>query len=1291
MSSENLSNSSDLIYLSPLTPVTILESLGNRFKADQIYTNCSNILVSVNPYCRIDIYNEKYLNLYDCYNPENNEPHIYKIARDAYRKALNIGYSSVSTPSNQAILISGESGAGKTEATKQLLNYLAHVSNNAKKSHSHTNSIESRLLDANPILEAFGNAKTIRNNNSSRFGKWVDIQLNRSSGNIISAKVIKYLLEESRVVSLASGERNYNVFYQIAAKLGHNPKSFYYLNQSDCISLGEVDELTAFNELQHCLVTVGLSIAEIQQLFGCVEAILHLGNITFVAMDNSADKQQLVGIDSSAEESLQRASALFGIKFSDLQAALLFKITVSARKTVIRAGRTAEQAVECRDSLAKHIYGAMMSWVIAKINANINVSAQISAKDAVSVGILDIFGFEMFETNSFEQLCINYANEKLQQLFVQHIFTAEKQLYSVEGLDCQFFTYFDNSSCLELLEKRPNGVFPLLIDEISLPRGSDKLFVGKLQASHGKHAHFEVAKAFSSAAHPLLFTIRHYANAVSYSAANFLEKNKAKLNEQLVSLFETSENSVCAALFSPDLQEIEAKRSKARRDSMTAKGNCLAAQFQASLGDLLVQINQCSVHFVRCIKPNEVKQSAIWAAQSVRAQIENSGLLAAAEIRAKGYPHSTEFAQFVQNYGIIVGRTNCTDLSQRIGEICSKASQFLTNRSSSDLPPLQFGKSKVFYVDSLFHQLQRLRADKLQRSVLVMQRVIRGFLQGRAMKPLIKASRALSFAIKTQDLVAIDRGLQVVEKAGLNQVNQRLYAQYHQHRQDIWVNSECRRCVAALLESRDNSAAETLALCTSALKHLNAAQLSSENKSKLQQIEPLHRLMSELLLRIKQLLNSLGENSAAAAQHSALLKDFRQPIQQIKPDFDVSVACEVVLLSESIQNFVHLDEQLSRAVLSRSLHELENAIHIAQAKKFQWQSFTEAKLCLAAVQLGAKLEAARANANQQSIQAALAAIEEISAKNSAVEKYLAKSFNALQLELRSLLQEIHDKAQCEQDMRKAISANDLELLQGTVASTVELLRLSPDVVEECETVADSSIVKLSAANTIQDLLTIAFAAINSLQQQQKELQLNNSLAVAETKPPSVCEEKQWKEEKEPSLPFVAAVSPALCSVSIEDLVVQEEEEGEHFHPALEDQEFYELQQRRATEAAREQEMMARLRRETRELNGVPNQDEFHNEIIQLEEEDEDFLPQLRPNSPRIVDFSRNTATTPSASASSTTPRNNRAKLSSLSAVKFHQPLEDSVKVNSATQLNSKSSRQIELNPSAPPKACCVIC
>lgn len=696
----------DMTKLAYLHEPGVLYNLASRFALNEIYTYTGNILIAVNPFQRLP-------HLYDVHMMEQYKgaafgelsPHLFAVADACYRAMRN-------EHGSQSILVSGESGAGKTETTKMLMRYLAFMGG---RSGTEGRTVEQQVLESNPVLEAFGNAKTVKNNNSSRFGKFVEIQFDKH-GKISGAAVRTYLLERSRVCQVSDPERNYHCFYMLCAappeeakkfKLG-DPKTFHYLNQTNCYKVANVDDAREYLETRNAMDVVGISQDEQDAIFRVVAAILHLGNIDFIK-GSETDSSKLK--DQKSRYHLQTAAELLMCDEKALEDSLCKRVIVTPDGNITKPLDPAS-AVTSRDALAKTVYSRLFDWLVDKINNSIGQDP--TAKSII--GVLDIYGFESFKINSFEQLCINLTNEKLQQHFNQHVFKMEQEEYTTEEINWSYVEFVDNQDVLDLIEKKPGGIIALLDEACMFPKSTHETFAQKMYQTYKANKRFSKPKLARTD-----FTINHYAGDVTYQADQFLDKNKDYVVAEHQALLDASKCSFVANLF-PPLPEDASKQSKF---------SSIGTRFKQQLQALMETLSTTEPHYIRCVKPNGVLKPGIFENFNVLNQLRCGGVLEAIRISCAGYPTKRTFDEFLDRFGMLAPdvldgsdeKSACISICDRMG-----------------LKGYQMGKTKVFLRAGQMAELDARRTEVLAKAARQIQRQIRTYLIRKEFITLKKAT-----------------------------------------------------------------------------------------------------------------------------------------------------------------------------------------------------------------------------------------------------------------------------------------------------------------------------------------------------------------------------------------------------------------------------------------------------------------------------------------------------------------------------------------------------------------------
>lgn len=642
----------DLTALSYLHEPAVLHNLKVRFiDSKLIYTYCGIVLVAINPYEQLPIYGEDIINAYSGQNMGDMDPHIFAVAEEAYKQMAR-------DERNQSIIVSGESGAGKTVSAKYAMRYFATVSGSASEAN-----VEEKVLASNPIMESIGNAKTTRNDNSSRFGKYIEIGFDKRY-RIIGANMRTYLLEKSRVVFQAEEERNYHIFYQLCAsaalpefktlRLG-NANYFHYTKQGGSPVIDGIDDAKEMVNTRQACTLLGISDSYQMGIFRILAGILHLGNVEFASRDS----------DSCAippkHDPLTIFCDLMGVDYEEMAHWLCHRKLATATETYIKP-ISKLHAINARDALAKHIYANLFNWIVDHVNKALHSTV----KQHSFIGVLDIYGFETFEINSFEQFCINYANEKLQQQFNMHVFKLEQEEYMKEQIPWTLIDFYDNQPCINLIEAKM-GVLDLLDEECKMPKGSDDTWAQKLYNTHlNKCALFEKPRLSNKA-----FIIKHFADKVEYQCEGFLEKNKDTVYEEQIKVLKSSKFKLLPELFQDEekaisptsatpsgrvpLSRTPVKPAKAR-PGQTSKEHkkTVGHQFRNSLHLLMETLNATTPHYVRCIKPNDFKFPFTFDEKRAVQQLRACGVLETIRISAAGFPSRWTYQEFFSRYRVLM-------------------------------------------------------------------------------------------------------------------------------------------------------------------------------------------------------------------------------------------------------------------------------------------------------------------------------------------------------------------------------------------------------------------------------------------------------------------------------------------------------------------------------------------------------------------------------------------------------------------------------------------------------------
>ncbi|XP_066565263.1 unconventional myosin-VIIa [Amia ocellicauda] len=707
----------DMIRLGDLNEAGILRNLMIRHKENIIYTYTGSILVAVNPYQLLPLYTAEQVRQYTNKRLGELPPHVFAIADSCF-------FNMHRNRRDQCCIISGESGAGKTESTKLMLQFLAAVSGQ----HSW---IEQQILEANPILEGFGNAKTVRNDNSSRFGKYIDIYFNKS-GVIEGARVDQYLLEKSRVCRQAPEERNYHIFYCMLLGMTTeqkktlclgNASEYNYLMMGHCTSCEGRDDIKEYAHIRSAMKILAFSDNDYWEITKLLAALLHLGNIDFEATVFN----NLESCDIQSSLHFTTAAKLLEVNAKPLEASLTNRSFMTNVESVSKP-LSLEQAVDGRDAFVKAIYGKLFLWIVDKINNAIYKPPSVDPKSIRrSIGLLDIFGFENFNKNSFEQLCINFANEQLQQFFVRHVFKLEQQEYAQENILWQHIEFNDNQATLDILASKPLNVIALIEEESHFPKATDKTMLSKINSVHGQSKIYLPPKS----SHDMQFGIKHFAGVVYYDAKGFLEKNRDALSSDIIQLVQSSTNKLLKKIFEADLGSqtinVNPRMIITPKNSLKAMDNrkrvpTLSGQFRQSLDSLMKTLTVCQPYFIRCLKPNDFKKPMLFDRDLCMRQLRYSGMMETIRIRKSGFPIRYTFDEFLDRYRVLLRTIVCDPKLEAAEKCCDFICDTVLKEGD-----WKIGKTKIFLKDFHDTTLELERDKALNEKALLIQRILRGF------------------------------------------------------------------------------------------------------------------------------------------------------------------------------------------------------------------------------------------------------------------------------------------------------------------------------------------------------------------------------------------------------------------------------------------------------------------------------------------------------------------------------------------------------------------------------------
>ncbi|KAI9473961.1 MAG: P-loop containing nucleoside triphosphate hydrolase protein [Benjaminiella poitrasii] len=717
-----MENTEDLTSLSYLNEPSVLNTIKIRYEEKKIYTYSGIVLIATNPFARVPLYEPEIVQKYSGSRRGDLEPHLFAIAEDAYRCMIRDN-------KNQTIIVSGESGAGKTVSAKYIMRYFATADDQEMddKGGEAMTEVEEQILATNPIMEAFGNAKTTRNDNSSRFGKYIEIQFDKQR-NIVGAKIRTYLLERSRLIFQPETERNYHIFYQLCAGANETEKQelalkewseFHYLNQSGTGVIPSVDDTQDFQETRAALTTIGIHPQTQSEIFRLLAALLHLGNIEIGGRNETA-------VLADEQTSLALATELLGLDAAEFKKWIVRKQIVTRSEKIV-TNLSPLQAQVVRDSVAKYVYAHLFDWLVNQINDSLSCPDP----ELVSsfIGVLDIYGFEHFKKNSFEQFCINYANEKLQQQFNQHVFKLEQEEYIREQIDWKFISFSDNQKCIEMIEGKM-GILSLLDEQARLPSGTDQGFCNKLYQQFGSSCpeYFKKPRFSNNA-----FVVSHYAHDVQYEAEGFLDKNKDTVPEELLGLLHASQSTFLTDMIQPTTSSTPTTEQAPRKMLNQSKKPTLGSMFKLSLINLMDTIGETNVHYIRCIKPNESKVAWAFESNIVLSQLRACGVLETIRISCAGYPTKWTYEDFVSRYRALIDFSQM-DATQDAKTICSH----ILSNTIDDADKYQLGLTKIFFRAGQLAYMEKLRTDKLNACAVMIQKNTRGFLARLQYKRTVK-------------------------------------------------------------------------------------------------------------------------------------------------------------------------------------------------------------------------------------------------------------------------------------------------------------------------------------------------------------------------------------------------------------------------------------------------------------------------------------------------------------------------------------------------------------------------
>lgn len=728
----------DMSNLTYLNDASVLYNLKARYVVKLIYTYSGLFCVAINPYKRYPIYTSRVVKIYQGKRRNEVPPHIFAIADGAYMDMLQ-------NHENQSMLITGESGAGKTENTKKVIQYFANIARRTdtfeKKSEqvkfSSGGNLEDQIVQTNPVLEAFGNAKTVRNDNSSRFGKFIRIHFG-PSGKLSGADIETYLLEKARVISQQALERSYHIFYQIMSNqikwikpmclLSNDIHDYHFVSQGK-VTVASIDDKEDMQFTDDAFDVLGFSKEDKENVYKVTSSVMHFGEMKF----KQRGREEQAEPDGTQEG--ETIGKLMGVDGADLYKNLT-KPKIKVGNEFVTQGRNKDQVAYSVGALSKGIFDRTFKWLVKKCN----VTLETGQKRVTFIGVLDIAGFEIFDFNSFEQLCINFTNEKLQQFFNHHMFVLEQEEYKREGIQWTFIDFgLDLQACIDLLEK-PLGILSILEEESMFPKATDKSFEEKLKTNHlGKSPNFIKPKPPKPGQAEAHFAIVHYAGTVPYNLTGWLEKNKDPLNDTVVDQLKKASNSLSVEIFcdhpgqsgAPDTGGKGGKRAKG---SGFLTVSCL---YREQLNNLMTVLRSTAPHFIRCIIPNEIKAAGVIDAALVMHQLTCNGVLEGIRICRKGFPNRMVYPDFKHRYSILCSKAAAA------AEDDKKAAVVILESINLEAEKYRMGHTKVFFRAGVLGALEEIRDDRLAKIISWLQAWIRGFISRKSYKKLQEQRVAL--------------------------------------------------------------------------------------------------------------------------------------------------------------------------------------------------------------------------------------------------------------------------------------------------------------------------------------------------------------------------------------------------------------------------------------------------------------------------------------------------------------------------------------------------------------------
>ncbi|XP_071815059.1 uncharacterized protein [Apostichopus japonicus] len=865
----------DMAGLTYLNEASVLHNLKQRYYSGLIYTYSGLFCVAINPYRRLPIYTDKVVMLYKGKRRVEMPPHVYSIADNAYHDMLQ-------DHENQSMLITGESGAGKTENTKKVIQYFANIaSSSVGKAESQEGgkkgNLEDQVIQANPPLEAWGNAKTIRNDNSSRFGKFIRIHFG-ATGKLAGADIETYLLEKSRVIRQAPGERSYHIFYQLTSGImgpeftqelliSTNPKDFHNVSQGTV----EIDNIKDDEEMKitdDALTVLGFEESQKKAMYKLTAGIMIFGNVQW--KQNPRDEQA----DIETPDIADKVAYLLGVNGGELIKNLL-RPRIKVGSEYVQQGRSMAQVVFSVGALCKAIYNRMFSWMVAIVNKNLDTKATKN----FFIGVLDIAGFEIFEFNSFEQICINLTNEKLQQFFNHHMFILEQEEYKREGIQWEFIDFgLDLQACITLIEG-PMGIFAVLEEECIVPKATDLTFLNKLVSHHdGKSPNFSKPSIANKRAHAheIHMEVHHYAGTVPYNVDQWLDKNKDPLNEAVVELLKKSTDPLCATLFEDKGASTVGKKKKG------GSFQTVSALHREQLTRLMTTLGNTKPHFVRCIIPNEHKKPGVIDSHLVLHQLACNGVLEGIRICRKGFPNRIGFNEFKQRYNILAPSAVPQGFMDS-----RKAADLLLQNLDLEANEYRMGFTKVFFRAGVLGRLEEMRDERLGRVLSYMQARIRGFIMRCTFKKLLEQRVGL------QILQRNIRKYLVLRNWGWWRLYTKVKPLLNVARAEDDMKAKIADLEKALAkvkveeENRKELEARNASVLNEKNELVTLLQTEQENAAELEEnLNKVTSMKSDLEAQLQELTERLEEEEDSNANVSAVKRKLEQECGELKKDIE---------------------------------------------------------------------------------------------------------------------------------------------------------------------------------------------------------------------------------------------------------------------------------------------------------------------------------------------------------------------------------------------------------------------